>query len=225
MSDTIFVDVKDTLIVTETGIEIISMGVQGPAGPQGAPGSGVSVAWGAVTGTLADQTDLVSALDGKSSTSHNHDVAYATSGHTHTGVYAPAVHGHDHNDTSNIQGGTTNEYYHLTSAQLDDLTPQDIAATYTAGGNTTLTYSKGAIYTATAATGSTTWVMNGLVPMSEWTVELTNGGLFGQTWFANTKWDGGTAPTPLTSSGLDIFTFYSRDGVTIRGFLAAKDSK
>ena len=213
MSDTVFVDVKDTLVVTETGIEIISMGVQGPAGPQGIPGSGVSVAWGSVTGTLTNQTDLVSALGGKSSTSHNHDGAYAT-----------AVHGHNHNDTSNIQGGTTNEYYHLTSAQLAALTPQDIAATYTAGGNTTLTYSKGAIYRATAATGSTTWVMNGLVPMSEWTIELTNGGSQTQNWFSNTKWDGGVQPT-LTPSGLDILKFYSRDGVTIRGKVWSLDSR
>lgn len=38
-----------------------------------------SVAWGGVTGTLSNQTDLQSALDGKSSTSHDH-----------TGTYEPA---------------------------------------------------------------------------------------------------------------------------------------
>lgn len=46
-------------------------------------------------------------LDGYDSTH------FAVSGHSHT---APA-----HNDTTSKQGGTTNEYYHLTSAQHADL--------------------------------------------------------------------------------------------------------
>lgn len=37
-----------------------------------AGGGGGSSAWGGITGTLSDQTDLQSALDGKSSTSHGH---------------------------------------------------------------------------------------------------------------------------------------------------------
>jgi hypothetical protein len=41
-------------------------------------GLGSSAAWGSITGTLADQTDLQSALDAKSATSH-----------THSGVYEP----------------------------------------------------------------------------------------------------------------------------------------
>ena len=40
-------------------------------------GSGDSV-WGAITGTLADQTDLSSALAGKSATTHNHNLADLT---------------------------------------------------------------------------------------------------------------------------------------------------
>lgn len=43
-------------------------------------GSGGGGVWGAITGTLTDQTDLVSALAGKAST-----------GHTHAGVYEPAI--------------------------------------------------------------------------------------------------------------------------------------
>lgn len=35
-----------------------------------------AVAWGSVTGTLSSQTDLQTALDGKSGTAHNHDAAY-----------------------------------------------------------------------------------------------------------------------------------------------------
>lgn len=45
----------------------------GPEGPAGI------AAWGALTGTLSNQTDLQTALDGKSATAH-----------THTGVYEPA---------------------------------------------------------------------------------------------------------------------------------------
>ena len=38
---------------------------------------GASV-WGGITGTLTDQTDLVSALNLKSDSTHNHDISYAT---------------------------------------------------------------------------------------------------------------------------------------------------
>lgn len=44
--------------------------------PSGA--SAVDVEWGSITGTLSDQTDLQSALDGKAASSHNHDGTYAT---------------------------------------------------------------------------------------------------------------------------------------------------
>jgi hypothetical protein len=42
-----------------------------------------SHAWGSITGTLADQTDLATALAGKASTSHNHDATYAALSHIH----------------------------------------------------------------------------------------------------------------------------------------------
>lgn len=40
--------------------------------PMGATGSGSSVAWGGITGTLSNQTDLQSALSGKAASSHSH---------------------------------------------------------------------------------------------------------------------------------------------------------
>lgn len=72
-----------------------------------------SVSWGGISGTLSGQTDLQTALDGKSSTSHNHDAsyaaashnhdsAYATAGHNHTGVYASASHTHPQSDITNL---------------------------------------------------------------------------------------------------------------------------
>lgn len=73
-----------------------------------------SVAWGAISGTLSSQTDLQTALNGKSDTGHNHsgtyepsithatgyakwtgaawsfvDETYSLSGHTHSGTYQP----------------------------------------------------------------------------------------------------------------------------------------
>lgn len=67
-----------------------------------------SSAWGSITGTLSEQTDLNTALSGKSDTSHNHagvyepadatilkdadiGVSVASQGHNHTGTYAPAL--------------------------------------------------------------------------------------------------------------------------------------
>jgi hypothetical protein len=48
-----------------------------------ASGPGGSPAWGSITGTLAAQTDLAGALNGK-----------ATEGHVHSGIYSPVGHGH-----------------------------------------------------------------------------------------------------------------------------------
>lgn len=55
-------------------------------------------------------------------------------------------------------------------------------------------------------------------------LELTNGGSQTITWGSNKKWPGGSAPT-LTSSGVDILSFYTRDGgVTWRAALTQEDS-
>lgn len=59
--------------------------------------------------------------------SHNHDATYApiakgvTNGdsHDHVGGDGTTI---NHNTTSNLQGGTTDEYYHLTNAQHTQLT-------------------------------------------------------------------------------------------------------
>lgn len=42
-------------------------------------------------------------------------------------------------------------------------------------------------------------------------LEITDGGAFPVTWWANIKWPGGFAPT-LTVSGTDIFSFFTTDG-------------
>lgn len=56
-------------------------------------------------------------------------------------------------------------------------------------------------------------------------LELTNAGSATITWFGGVKWASGTAPT-LTTSGVDILGFYTKDGgTTYRGLVLAKDSK
>lgn len=64
-------------VVAGTGVTIDKSDPNRPVvSATGGPGSSV---WGGITGTLSDQTDLNSALSGKSDT-----------GHTHTGIYEPA---------------------------------------------------------------------------------------------------------------------------------------
>lgn len=46
--------------------------------PGAGGGTAVEPTWGAITGTLSDQTDLTTALAGKSATTHNHTGTYAT---------------------------------------------------------------------------------------------------------------------------------------------------
>lgn len=46
-----------------------------------------------------------------------------------------------------------------------------------------------------------------------WTLEITNGGSQTINWPAAVSWPGGSPPT-LTTSGIDIVTFYTRDGGT-----------
>lgn len=108
--------------------------------------------------------------------------------------------------------------------------PSGVTATsYTAGGTTTIDLSDAStLYHATAATGATTWSFTNAAAagtVRAFDIELTNGGSQTQTWPVSVKWDGGVAPT-LTAAGVDILTFYTRDGgTTWRGFLAAADSK
>lgn len=56
-------------------------------------------------------------------------------------------------------------------------------------------------------------------------LDLTNGGSATITWWANTKWAGGTAPT-LTSAGRDVLGFFTHDGgTTWNGLVLGKDVK
>lgn len=106
-----------------------------PSGPGGS-------SWGSITGTLANQTDLQTALSGKANThthpyasdTHNHDAAYAPVSHTHstadvTGLDAALAgkastgHNHDasyaaigHNHTGTYEPANANIQTHVASA-------------------------------------------------------------------------------------------------------------
>lgn len=84
----------------------------------------------------------------------------------------------------------------------------------------------GNVFTRTAS-GAASWTISN-VPSNRaysFLLELTNGGTGAQTWFTNTRWAGGTAPT-LVASGVDVLGFITDDGgANWRGVLLMKDSK
>jgi hypothetical protein len=85
----------------------------------------------------------------------------------------------------------------------------------------------GNFISATVA-GATTWTFSNPIAspaVTGFILELTNGGSAAMTWPASVKWPGGTAPA-LTSSGIDVLTFFTDDGgTTYRGVLSMLDSK
>ncbi len=74
-----------------------------------------------------------------------------------TGSTLTQIQTRDHKDLQNLQGGTTNEYYHMTSAQntafVAGVTVVITTAKLTGGGaNGTMTFTNGILTAQTAAT-------------------------------------------------------------------------
>jgi hypothetical protein len=97
------------------------------------------------------------------------------------------------------------------------------------GATTTLDAAAGSSFdfTATGSGASTLAISN--PPTSGWATTIilwiTNGALRTWTWPTGTKWANATAPT-LTTSGLDLLSFTTRDGgTTWHGTLVSKDSR
>lgn len=85
----------------------------------------------------------------------------------------------------------------------------------------------GGLFSKTIA-GTTTFTISNAAAsgsVSSFILELTNGGSATVNWWSGMTWASGTPPT-LTSSGVDLLGFYTRDGgTTWRGMLLAKDIK
>lgn len=74
--------------------------------------------------------------------------------------------------------------------------------------------------------GATTFTITGApTGATGFILELTNGGSAAITWPASVRWPAGAAPT-LTSAGVDVLVFLSRDGgTTWRGTVCQRDSR
>lgn len=108
----------------------------------------------------------------------------------------------------------------------------DYSETVNALGNATgsmsIDISLGNVVTATT-TGITSWTFSNPSATGKacmFTLILTNGGAYAQTWPSPaTKWPGGTGPT-LTASGKDILSFMTIDaGTTWNAVVAGLDVK
>lgn len=125
------------------------------------------------------------------------DAAMPKVGGVFTGEVTVKTDKYDVTNSGNLTGGVT---FDLSTARF-------FYGTVT-GGVTSVTFSN------TPTTGKAVFVV----------LELTNGGSQTITWGSTIKWPGGSAPT-LTSSGVDILTFYTRDGgTTWRGAFAQENS-
>ena len=97
-----------------------------------------------------------------------------------------------------------------------------------AGGSRTIDLNDGNSFTATVSASTVTWTFSNPTASDEgcgFTLVLTNGGSQTVNWPASVDWPAGTAPT-LTTSGVDILTFWTVDGGTIwHGMAASTDSK
>lgn len=118
---------------------------------------GGSGSWGNITGTLSDQTDLQSALNGKSNAGHNHDSTYSQTDHHHDSDYAPLAHDHPaaHISDSSAVGRSV-----LTAA--DQAAARDAIAaaaadhTHPGGGSALDAWPVGSVYIAVDSTSPAT---------------------------------------------------------------------
>ena len=85
------------------------------------------------------------------------------------------------------------------------------------GGTDAIDLSAGNVVTATVSTGAQTFTFTNPSTSGKscsFTLILTNGGSQTVNWPGSVDWAGGSAPT-LTSSGIDVLTFFTVDGGTI----------
>ena len=95
-----------------------------------------SAAWGSITGTLSAQTDLQTALDGKSATGHNHDATYqALSGKNAASGYAGLDASSKLTGSQQVYGTGVNTACQGNDSRLSDArTPTAHAVSHETGG-------------------------------------------------------------------------------------------
>ena len=96
------------------------------------------------------------------------------------------------------------------------------------GGTQDIDLTAGNSVSGTVDTSTTTFTFSNPTASDEgcgFTLVLTNGGSQTVNWPSSVDWAGGTAPT-LTTSGVDVLTFWTIDGgTTWHGAIAITDSK
>ncbi len=109
-------------------------------------GGGGSVAWGAITGTLSNQTDLNNSLAGKAASSHTHTISdlsgVAATSHTHTISDLSGVAAAGHDQTQTLASGS----YTPTLTSVANVSSSTAAlCIYMRVGNTTVVHGKVAV--------------------------------------------------------------------------------
>ena len=126
--------------------------------------------------------------------------------------------------TGNIVGGDTT----MSAVNLKDYGETTNAIGGTGGGTQDIDLVSGNSITATVDTSTNTFTFSNPTASDEgcgFTLVLTNGGSQTVNWPASVDWAGGEAPE-LTTSGVDILTFWTVDGGKIwHGMAASLDSK
>lgn len=154
-------------------------------------------AWGDITGTLADQTDLQTALDAKAALGAN----------TFTGAQ---------NLADNL----------LVRAFLQDYGIKVNAIGSIGGGTQDIDFTLGNVVTATVDTAETTFTFSNPPPAGyegQVKMYLTNAGSQTLNWPVNMNWAGGVEPT-WTAAGVDIIVVTTPDnGTSYYGFVAGLD--
>lgn len=114
----------------------------------------------------------------------------------------------------------------LARANLKDYGEVTNAIGSIGGGTQDIDLTLGNVVTGTVDTSTTTFTFSNPTASDEgcsFTLVLTNGGSQTVNWPASVDWAGGNAPS-LTSSGVDVLTFFTVDGGTVWfGFSAGLD--
>ena len=128
-----------------------------------AGGGGGGATWGAIIGTLSNQTDLQTALNGKANTSHTHAAADVTSGvfataRLGTGTANSGTFLRGDGQWAAVTGGTWGSITGTLSAQTDLQTAlngkADVGHTHAAGDITSGTFAVARLGTGTANSGT-----------------------------------------------------------------------